>query len=124
MTDGDMLSHKAMYNTMKKAFPNMNVVSEEHDTDDFDLSKIEMPSLSNSELDSIAGDETVNIEDVTVWIDPLDATQERMELCIVSNALWESVVGELVSKEDCLDVEQRRLKARPLCKGDNAWDLT
>ena len=32
VTDGDMLSHKQMYYTMKKAFPDVNVISEEHDT--------------------------------------------------------------------------------------------
>ena len=35
-TDGDMLSHRAMYHGMAKAFPGVSVVSEEHDPAPFD----------------------------------------------------------------------------------------
>ena len=35
-TDGDMLSHRAMYYGMTKALPGVNVVSEEHDPAPFD----------------------------------------------------------------------------------------
>lgn len=80
-TNGDMLSHRAMYWGIKKAFPQLNVISEEHDVEDVDLGQVKAPSLKNSEVESrAAGEDTlVPAEEIAVWIDPLDATQEYTE---------------------------------------------
>jgi inositol monophosphatase 3 len=79
-TEGDMASHKVMYWGIKKAFPHINVISEEHDVISEDLSKIQTPSYTNSEVDSIVTtDISVPADQISVWIDPLDATQEYTE---------------------------------------------
>ncbi|XP_023336698.1 inositol monophosphatase 3 isoform X2 [Eurytemora carolleeae] len=79
-TNGDMFSHRAMYWGIKKAFPHINVISEEHDVEEVDLSTVEMPSLDNPEVESIVDDDTlVPPGEISVWIDPLDATQEYTE---------------------------------------------
>ena len=79
MTDGDMLSHRVMYYGLLKAFPNLNVISEEDDPESIDMDTIQLPLKTNADVDKIItdGDDVlVPIEEVDVWIDPLDATQE------------------------------------------------
>ena len=50
------------------------MVSEEHEESVVDAA---MPATTNSEVDALViGDDVVPVKDVTVWIDPLDATQE------------------------------------------------
>ena len=54
----------------------VQVISEEHDTDP-DVRNIEPPSLVNPEISStFIGDEKIAADDISIWIDPLDATQE------------------------------------------------
>merc|ERR1711936_280608 len=77
VTDGDMLSHRAMYYGLQKAFPLVNIISEEDDVEE-----IAAASISNSEVDRIIPDSEDLIlpaEDLDIWIDPLDATQEYTE---------------------------------------------
>ena len=71
-----------MYHGLRKAFPNINVISEEEDPEEIDLSEIENASTKDPEVDAIVAeheDVLVPEEDVDVWIDPLDATQEYTE---------------------------------------------
>jgi len=82
VTDGDMLSHRAMYYGLIKGFPNLNVISEEDDPEPVDMNTVEAPIKTNSGVDAIIsdGDDVlVPIDEVDVWIDPLDATQEYTE---------------------------------------------
>ncbi len=82
VTDGDLLSHRAMYYGILKAFPGMSVISEEHDPQPIDMTLIPEVSKSDKEVDRIirSGDDlVVPVADVDVWIDPLDATQEYTE---------------------------------------------
>jgi len=82
VTDGDMLSHRAMYHGLRKAFPNVNVISEEDDVEDIDLKTIEDAAKNIPEVDEEipeGEDKLVPVGDVDVWIDPLDATQEYTE---------------------------------------------
>ncbi|XP_055615250.1 putative inositol monophosphatase 3 [Toxorhynchites rutilus septentrionalis] len=80
VTDADFRSHCVMMNGLHRIFPKLNIISEEDATkrncpDEklFDLDPTVMQENSN------VPDETIDIEDVTVWIDPLDATQEYTE---------------------------------------------
>ena len=79
VTDGDMISHRIMYYGLLKGFPNLNVISEEDDPEAIDMNKVQVPLKSDASVDAIisAGDDVlVPIDEVDVWIDPLDATQE------------------------------------------------
>ena len=81
-----MLSHRAMYYGLLKGFPNLNVISEEDDPETIDMSTVEVPLKTEAGVDAIIsdGDDVlVPIDEVDVWIDPLDATQEVS----ISNAL-------------------------------------
>ena len=82
MTDGDMRSHRAMYNGVLKAFPGLSVVSEEDDPHPVDPATIPVLPEADEEVERVVGegeDVLVPAEDVDVWIDPLDATQEYTE---------------------------------------------
>ena len=78
-----MLSHKAMFYGFKKAFPKLNVVSEEHDHGDVDLKGVKLPDSALVEIEGKLQfnneDELVSTGNLVVWIDPLDATQEYTE---------------------------------------------
>ncbi|XP_065843193.1 inositol monophosphatase 3-like [Oscarella lobularis] len=79
VTRGDMLSHRAIVKGLLKAFPDVTYVSEEHETErEFD---VEDPNLLRPEIVAIAKKSynSVPISKVSVWIDPLDATQEYQE---------------------------------------------
>lgn len=79
VTDADYASHCVMYYGLKNTFPKLKVVSEEHSKGDSACE--DQPIIDfgkNNQLDSIdfMNDELVYARDVTMWIDPLDATQE------------------------------------------------
>jgi len=77
VTEGDFASNRAMVYPLRRAFPDLLVVSEEHEESVVDAA---MPATTNSEVDALViGDDVVPVKDVTVWIDPLDATQEYSE---------------------------------------------
>ena len=53
----------------------LHLISEEHDIKPPDFNAIPMPIKNLAQVNDIS-DEKVAMSDVTVWIDPLDATQE------------------------------------------------
>lgn len=65
-----------MYRSLTEAFPGINVISEETSQD---CDKIVVEDIKNS-LKNLEGydlsDDIVNVNDITIWIDPLDATKE------------------------------------------------
>ncbi|KAK2575839.1 hypothetical protein KPH14_007214 [Odynerus spinipes] len=79
VTAADYKSHCAMYKSLTEAFPGITVISEEESKD---CDKVIMPDLTNSfsnfeeyDIDEVFED----IKDITIWIDPLDATKEFTE---------------------------------------------
>ncbi|KOB64945.1 putative bisphosphate nucleotidase [Operophtera brumata] len=80
VTDADYASHCAMYYALKNTFSKLTIVSEEHSKDDStcaDQPVIDVEeSVPNHESIESMNDEHVYAKDVTIWIDPLDATQE------------------------------------------------
>lgn len=76
VTAADYRSHCAMYGSLIQAFPGITVISEEASQD---CDKIVIEDIKKS-VKSIDGydinDDIVNIHDITIWIDPLDATKE------------------------------------------------
>jgi len=101
VSDGDMLSHRQMYYGLQKAFPLVNIISEESDPEEIDMSKIAEASISNDEVDRIIPDSEDIIlpaKDLDIWIDPLDATQEYTEslLNYVTTMVCVAVKGRAV----------------------------
>ncbi|XP_068208987.1 Golgi-resident adenosine 3',5'-bisphosphate 3'-phosphatase isoform X2 [Palaemon carinicauda] len=80
VTDGDLKSHLAMFYALSKAFPGVEIISEEHDKSNVDASTVSPTETFNVEVErTIVDDESIPVEDIRVWIDPLDATQEYTE---------------------------------------------
>ncbi|GAB0087253.1 Putative inositol monophosphatase 3 [Sergentomyia squamirostris] len=80
VTEADFKSHCVMQFGLHHIFPRLRIISEE------DSSKMKCPDVKLFDLDPTVlreslqiPDESVDIDDVTVWIDPLDATQEYTE---------------------------------------------
>ena len=78
VTQGDKRSHEAIVAGLRARWPDLKYISEEHVQ--VDSSFVACPSTDNPEVEkSAANDPLVPMEDVLVWIDPLDATQEYTE---------------------------------------------
>lgn len=78
LTAGDLSSHRVMYRGLAAAFPGVAIVSEEHAKGDHD--RPAKPLSASRFLGGLIGDDVLVPEGaVTVWIDPLDATQEYTE---------------------------------------------
>lgn len=79
MTSGDVLSNRKMFYLLKTAFPNVQINTEEHvDATDQEVILWDR-KIPEDILKEIATPKEVPAESVTVWIDPLDATQEYTE---------------------------------------------
>ncbi|KAM9844900.1 inositol monophosphatase 3 [Aulostomus maculatus] len=78
LTMGDLQSHRKMYNLISNTFPEITVNSEEHDNM-VDKEVIWSRDIPADIVDRIEGGKDVPAGSVTVWIDPLDATQEYTE---------------------------------------------
>ncbi|XP_077792789.1 Golgi-resident adenosine 3',5'-bisphosphate 3'-phosphatase isoform X3 [Podarcis muralis] len=78
MTSGDVLSNRKMYYLLKAAFPGVQINTEEHvDADDQEIISWDrtIPEAIKNQIQP----KLVQADSVTVWIDPLDATQEYTE---------------------------------------------
>lgn len=78
LTMGDLQSHRKMFNLISNTFPDVTVNSEEHDNT-LDKAAAWSRDIPADILDKIEGGKEVPAESITVWIDPLDATQEYTE---------------------------------------------
>lgn len=78
ITNGDLESHRILVKGFKKGFPALHIVSEEHEEESTE--GIIPPSMKHPGVLKLAGDDPkFPAEDITVWIDPLDATKEYTE---------------------------------------------
>lgn len=75
VTNADLRSHCAMERGLQRLFPKVTVISEEL-ADCKESNHIELDPTVIEEDIYLPDDHLVNAADVTVWIDPLDATQE------------------------------------------------
>lgn len=78
LTLGDLYSHKKMYYLIKNTFPELTVNSEEHDNTVDELA-VWTRDIPDDILQEVRPGHEVPVESVTIWIDPLDATQEYTE---------------------------------------------
>ena len=90
VTKGDLASHKVMVHGLSATFPGLQVISEENETEDIDEDEALEPLdfvkpfkstdiVLSDELRALPFGVTVPMKSATVWIDPLDATQEYTE---------------------------------------------
>lgn len=81
VTNADYKSHCAMYYLISKNFPSVKVISEEKRVEEQcqPLHPLEIESLEKSMLSEDLSDMEVSSDQITVWIDPLDATKEYTE---------------------------------------------
>lgn len=77
LTDGDLESHKIIFYGFSKMYPEIKVVSEEHDNKPVDFNQISGVNTKLPEVDDVIhSDQSIPVSDIAIWIDPLDATQE------------------------------------------------
>ncbi|XP_075226024.1 putative inositol monophosphatase 3 [Lycorma delicatula] len=95
VTNADYLSHCVMYTGLQEAFPTVTVISEESDTECGENIPFKLMPTVERGLDVLV-DQFVPGEDLAVWIDPLDATQEFTEnlLNYVSTMVCVAYKGE------------------------------
>lgn len=81
LTAGDRNSNQAMVNSMLYTFPGIRVVSEEHLPAPSDVYPITVSKalFNSAPFSTIPEDIHLNLDDLVVWIDPLDATKEYSE---------------------------------------------
>lgn len=78
LTLGDLNSHRKMFYLIKNTYPNIQVNSEEHANAEGEAT-VWTRIIPEEILAKISGGKEVPAERITVWIDPLDATQEYTE---------------------------------------------
>nr|XP_033790410.1 Golgi-resident adenosine 3',5'-bisphosphate 3'-phosphatase [Geotrypetes seraphini] len=79
MTLGDQLSNRQMYYLIRNAFPNLQINTEEHLDPDGQEQISWDRSIPSQISQLIPQQQEVPAESITIWIDPLDATQEYTE---------------------------------------------
>lgn len=77
VTAGDFKSHEIITSGLKAGWPNLRYQSEETDNN---IVRSKVPDKHNFDVAKVKNrDEEVPLSEITVWIDPLDATQEYTE---------------------------------------------
>lgn len=90
VTRGDVASHKVMVHGLAATFPGLQIISEENGTEDEEMDEAveevdfvkpfnNNPLVLSEELRALPFGVSFPMKAVTVWIDPLDATQEYTE---------------------------------------------
>ncbi|XP_013859884.1 inositol monophosphatase 3 [Austrofundulus limnaeus] len=77
LTLGDLQSHRKMFNLIKNTFPEVTVYSEERDNNVDPV--VWDHNIPADIFNKVSKGQEVPAESITVWIDPLDATQEYTE---------------------------------------------
>ena len=80
VTMGDQMSHQIITSGFRHLWPHLHYRSEENDHGPAKRTSSSKIDLTNAEISAVAKrDEAVAMDQVAVWIDPLDATQEYTE---------------------------------------------
>lgn len=75
-----------MYRSLTESFPEITVISEERSQDCDTVAIEDIKNLAKSISDYDINDDIVNTSDITIWIDPLDATKEFTGNNMISEA--------------------------------------
>lgn len=80
LTNFDVLSHQLLVSGLANEFPDLKVISEEHPPTTTSNSPLQR-QRSSADVENVLPDIKfyVPVSDLTVWVDPLDATQEFSE---------------------------------------------
>lgn len=95
-TEADVRSHQIIVSGLLHLHPNLKIISEEHDVPPANLPEVPINyGADHDEMDHVP-DQRVPLSDITVWVDPLDATQEFTEnlLQYVTTMICIAVKGE------------------------------
>ncbi|XP_069477177.1 Golgi-resident adenosine 3',5'-bisphosphate 3'-phosphatase [Ambystoma mexicanum] len=98
ITDGDVLSNRQMYFTLRNTFPGLQINSEEQVGAD-DQEHLSWDGIIPDDITNIIPDKKeVPANSITIWIDPLDATLEYTDnlLNYVTTMVCVAVYGEPV----------------------------
>ncbi|GAB6026633.1 hypothetical protein CHUAL_013040 [Chamberlinius hualienensis] len=81
LTEADIKSHFAITRSLAEfSKGSLKIISEEHNYENPDAIELSFEDFSPGEITGLpAEDDTVNDDDVVIWVDPLDATQEFTE---------------------------------------------
>ncbi|XP_053595380.1 putative inositol monophosphatase 3 isoform X2 [Microplitis demolitor] len=80
VTTADYKSHCAMYKYLSVLYPSLTIISEEQSKECDDTITVGITGNTHSLRNTdVQNDLMVNADDITVWIDPLDATKEYTE---------------------------------------------
>lgn len=92
VTNADFRSHCVMQQGLQRLFPKLTIISEE-DSESIKCSDRSLFDLDPTVLHAAnLPDEDVHVKDITVWIDPLDATQEYTGWLSYFNLLSKTVM--------------------------------
>lgn len=100
ITDGDVQSNRQMYYTIHNTFPNLQINSEEQVVKDEHEPLLWDGNIPDDVIKVIPEGKEVRADSITIWIDPLDATQEYTDnlrkyvttmVCVAVNG--EPVIG-------------------------------
>uniref|UniRef100_T1JL84 Putative inositol monophosphatase 3 n=1 Tax=Strigamia maritima TaxID=126957 RepID=T1JL84_STRMM len=79
-TDADLLSHRVIEKGFREVHSGLTIISEEHDEKNVVGGDVSEESFLDYPVElADVEDDFVPLRDVTVWVDPLDATQEFTE---------------------------------------------
>ncbi|CAG2108648.1 unnamed protein product [Medioppia subpectinata] len=105
LTQGDLASHRLMVHSLSAAFPGLRIISEEHSSVEDNTLEISALHVTDEMLDderysALPLGLEIPLGELTVWVDPLDATKEYSEgltqyvttmVCIARNG--EPIIG-------------------------------
>ena len=134
VTLGDQKSHDIITRGLNKVWPTLQTKSEEKTQSDQDKGPVFRPLLKHPQITANVKqrNEKVNIDDIAVWIDPLDATKEYTEggtnpellkyvtvmLCIVVNdEPIASVIHQPFVKGKTINDTSIFYRNKPFCHG-------
>ena len=88
-----------MYSSLTGSVAGLKVISEEHDVSDYSRDRIASTAGAEflpSVVSLIPKDEFLPLDELTVWIDPLDATKEYTGIII---RVFKSEIAQPVSED-------------------------
>lgn len=76
VTKADLRSHTIIVHTLENKYPNLKINSEENGGADLSRDELEVFLTACDNYEGRETDLYANINEINVWVDPLDATQE------------------------------------------------